>query len=240
MLDPDATLPDDPRRRKRPTCRRSGNEPPTDFARDESRRAMRQAIDEVRGRLGRQYLLIIDGQDVDTPAQRAPSSPSLDPRAQLEGRRRDLDGHRRARRTRKDRRRAGRPSRRGAELARTRAAPQFSFGTAEILRSRRALNWPPGKPSSAASPWPRPMATSPRPSTSRVLRPERSSGAVGAPLSRRPRGDQRHRASSHGGGIAVIIPPWNFPLAIPTGMTVAAAGRRQRGQGCSSRPSNRR
>ena len=23
-------------------------------------------------------------------------------------------------------------------------------------------------------------------------------------------------------GVAVVIPPWNFPLAIPTGMTVAA------------------
>src|SRR5207249_4196411 len=25
-----------------------------------------------------------------------------------------------------------------------------------------------------------------------------------------------------GRGVAVVIPPWNFPLAIPTGMTVAA------------------
>ena len=39
-------------------------------------------------------------------------------------------------------------------------------------------------------------------------------------------------------GVAVIIPPWNFPLAIPTGMTVAAlvGGQRRRS---SSRPSNR-
>ena len=35
-----------------------------------------------------------------------------------------------------------------------------------------------------------------------------------------PGRDELHRADPR--GVAVVIPPWNFPLAIPTGMTVAA------------------
>ena len=30
-------------------------------------------------------------------------------------------------------------------------------------------------------------------------------------------------------GVVAVIAPWNFPLAIPTGMTAAGPGRRQRG-----------
>ena len=53
----------------------------------------------------------------------------------------------------------------------------------------------------------------------RVLRP-RDDRPGRAPAPRRARRDQRHRADRR--GVAVVIPPWNFPLAIPTGMTVAA------------------
>ena len=42
------------------------NEPPTDFARAENREAMRRALDEVRGQLGRRYPLSIGGEEVDT------------------------------------------------------------------------------------------------------------------------------------------------------------------------------
>src|SRR5262249_28101940 len=46
------------------------NEPPTDFARSETRQAMRRALELVRDQLGRQYPLIIDGEAVGTGPRR--------------------------------------------------------------------------------------------------------------------------------------------------------------------------
>src|ERR687883_509225 len=42
-----------------------------------------------------------------------------------------------------------------------------------------------------------------------------------AELVQSPPGES-NRLSYQGKGVAVVIAPWNFPLAIPTGMTVAA------------------
>ena len=39
----------------------------TDFAREENRNAMEEALREVAGRMGRKYPLVIDGRDVETP-----------------------------------------------------------------------------------------------------------------------------------------------------------------------------
>ena len=42
------------------------NEPMVDFSRDDNARAMRKAIEKIRGQLGREYDLIIGGQRVKT------------------------------------------------------------------------------------------------------------------------------------------------------------------------------
>ena len=49
------------------------NEPPTDFAREANREAMRQALERARGQLGRRYSLIINGRDIDTESERIDS-----------------------------------------------------------------------------------------------------------------------------------------------------------------------
>ncbi len=52
------------------------NEPPTDFAIERNRKAMREALQEVRGQLGRSYPLVIHGEDVETRAEIISRNPS--------------------------------------------------------------------------------------------------------------------------------------------------------------------
>ncbi len=52
------------------------NEPPADFARDAARRDFVSALDRVRGQLGRHWPLLIDGTRVDTPERLVSLDPS--------------------------------------------------------------------------------------------------------------------------------------------------------------------
>ncbi len=52
------------------------NEPPTDFAIERNRKAMREALEEVRSQLGRSYPLVIGGDDVETRAEIISRNPS--------------------------------------------------------------------------------------------------------------------------------------------------------------------
>ncbi len=45
------------------------NEPLTDFSKDENARKMREAIEKVRGQLGREYELIIGGKRVKSSSR---------------------------------------------------------------------------------------------------------------------------------------------------------------------------
>jgi RHH-type proline utilization regulon transcriptional repressor/proline dehydrogenase/delta 1-pyrroline-5-carboxylate dehydrogenase len=50
-----------------PKATRFHNEPPSDFAKDEVRRQMQVALDRVRGEFGRTYPLVINGESITTP-----------------------------------------------------------------------------------------------------------------------------------------------------------------------------
>jgi RHH-type proline utilization regulon transcriptional repressor/proline dehydrogenase/delta 1-pyrroline-5-carboxylate dehydrogenase len=189
------------------------NEPPVDFARAENRDAMRLAIERVRLQLGRSYPLSIGGKEVHTEDRRLDS---IDP------------GH--------NSRIVGQVSlaevrhAEAAVAAARQAFPAWSMAPADkraailieaasIMRKRRfeLAAWEVfecGKPWSEADGdiaeaidfcefYAREMC--------RLAEPRHcdASGETNytEPIAR---------------GVAVVIPPWNFPLAIPTGMTVAA------------------
>ncbi len=189
------------------------NEPTTDFARGENRDAMRRALEAVRGQLGKRYPLIIGGDEVDTGPRRLLSlNPSHNSRV------------------------VGETSQAGAEHAdRAVAAARAAFPdwaatpcrdraailirAAAILRKQRFEiaaweNYECGKPWAEADGdvaeaidfcefYAREMM--------RLSEPRR-----------RDVPGETNFAEHLPRGVAVIIPPWNFPLAIPTGMTVAA------------------
>ena len=159
----------------RPSSNGAGRAPARPFANEpldrlhpprEPRAAMQQALDDVRGQLGRSYPLTIGGEDgpadrdvrVDRPRRLRPRSsaglPQGDPGARPAGRRRR--------------------SRAFAGLvdARRRATADVLVRAAAIMR-RDGSSWRPGRSSSAASPGARPTATSPRRSTSASSTPAR-------------------------------------------------------------------
>jgi RHH-type proline utilization regulon transcriptional repressor/proline dehydrogenase/delta 1-pyrroline-5-carboxylate dehydrogenase len=189
------------------------NEPPTDFARAESREAMRRALDEVRDRLGRHYPLIIEGRELDTGPRRLTSpDPGHSSRA--------VGTTSMATAEHADRAvaaaRAAQPAW-GALPARDRAA--VLLRTAAIFRSRRfeLAAW---EVYECGKPW------------------AEADGDVAEAIDfcefyareiirlseprRRDVPGETNFTEHLPRGVAVIIPPWNFPLAIPTGMTVAA------------------
>ncbi|MFI5461074.1 MAG: L-glutamate gamma-semialdehyde dehydrogenase [Isosphaerales bacterium] len=189
------------------------NEPPADFARSESREAMREALERVRAELGRSYPLLIGGEEIGTEPRRLDS---LDPShsSRVVGRV-ALAGASHAEAAVAAARTAF-PAW-AATPARARAA--VLIGAAAIMRNRRfeLAAWEVyecGKPWAEADAdvaeaidfcefYAREMI--------RLAEPRRRdvSGETNftEPIPR---------------GVAVVIPPWNFPLAIPTGMTAAA------------------
>jgi len=189
------------------------NEPPTDFARPENRQAMRCALDAVRLELGRRYPLLIGGAEVDTGPRRLDSvNPSQSSRivgqAAMAG-----SAHAEAAIAAA---RAAFPAW-GTTPARQRAAVLVK--AAAIMRNRRfeLAAWEVyecGKPWAEADAdvaeaidfcefYARQMV--------RLAEPRRRDVAGETNFTEHiPR------------GVAVVIPPWNFPLAIPTGMTTAA------------------
>ncbi len=189
------------------------NEPPTDFARAESREAMRRALEEVRVQLGRHYPLIIGGQEVDTrPRRLASLDPGHSSRAVGET---SMAGAVEA-----DRAvavaRVAQPAW-GAMPARDRAA--VLVRTAAILRSRRftLAAWEVyecGKPWAEADGDVAEAIDFCEFYAREIIR-------LSEPRHRDVPGETNFTEHLPR-GVAVIIPPWNFPLAIPTGMTVAA------------------
>jgi RHH-type proline utilization regulon transcriptional repressor/proline dehydrogenase/delta 1-pyrroline-5-carboxylate dehydrogenase len=187
------------------------NEPVADFARAENRDAMAEALREVGARLGRTYPLILDGERIETPDRLAESrDPSQTTR--VVGRVSTADA------AHADRAIAAAKEALGAWASRPaeeRAA--IIIRAATILRERRfeLSAWEVyecGKPWREADAdvceaidfcefYAREMV--------RLAEPRRRDvpGETNV-CDRLPR------------GVAVVIPPWNFPLAIPCGMTV--------------------
>ncbi len=189
------------------------NEPPLDFARAENRDAMRLALESVQRQLGQSYPLLIGGAEVHTEIRRLDSlDPSQSSRivgrvslAEVKHAEAAVEAARQAFKAWSE------------TPARQRAA--ILIEAASIMRKRRTelAAWEVyecGKPWAEADGdiaeaidfcefYAREMYRLAEP------RHRDASGETNftEPISR---------------GVAVVIPPWNFPLAIPTGMTVAA------------------
>jgi len=189
------------------------NESFTDFTQEENARAMREALERVRGELGREYPLVIGGERVETGNFHESYNP--------------------ARKTEV----VGRFHKAGAELARAaveRASETFQtwgrtlpqqradllFRVATLLRERRHYfsAW---MIHEVAKPWPEADAdTAEAIDFCEFYAREMLRYAAPQPLTHIEGEDNRLEYLPL--GVGVVIPPWNFPLAIMAGMTVAS------------------
>jgi RHH-type proline utilization regulon transcriptional repressor/proline dehydrogenase/delta 1-pyrroline-5-carboxylate dehydrogenase len=189
------------------------NEPVIDFARAENRQAMAQAIEDVQGKLGQTYPLLIAGEEIRTEGRHLDS---LDPSqsSRVVGRIAVADKNH-AERAVAEARKAGavwasRPARERAGVL---------LKAADLMRQRRfeLAAW---EIFECGKPW--------READADVAEAidfcefyAREMIRLAEPRRRDVAGETN--ACEHiARGIAVVIPPWNFPLAIPCGMTVAA------------------
>jgi RHH-type proline utilization regulon transcriptional repressor/proline dehydrogenase/delta 1-pyrroline-5-carboxylate dehydrogenase len=189
------------------------NEPELDFAQEENRRLFREALSLVRQQLGQSYPVIIDGQEITTDAElisRNPSHPD------------EIIG----RVTRAGVAEAERSVRVAVEtFSSWRSLPaaeraDFLFRAAEVMRARRAelAAW---EVFEAAKPW--------READADVCEAIDYLRYYGYEMLRLARIRQLDDVPGEVNeymyqprGVAVVIAPWNFPLAILTGMTAAA------------------
>ncbi len=133
--------------------------------------------------------------------------------------------HRRPLRLR--RRRPRRPSHRRRQIRLLHLARRSPHDRASSARSRRRHSsprplrpLPPSKSPNAANPGAKPMPTSPRPSTSAAITPSQMRKLL--PRRRADIPGETNQWLYESRGPAVIIAPWNFPLAILCGMAAAA------------------
>ncbi len=188
------------------------NEPLADFAIEENRRAMRDALGAVRSRLGRYHPLWIDGQPVETSQRLASRNPS--DHAQIVGACAAADRSHADRAVAAAKRAQPDWWRLGA-----RARAEYLRRAAETMRDRRfeLAAW---QVFECGKQW--------READADVCEAidyleYYAEGAVGL--------DARHDVYVPGEenrtqflprGVAAVIAPWNFPLAIMTGMSAAA------------------
>jgi RHH-type transcriptional regulator, proline utilization regulon repressor / proline dehydrogenase / delta 1-pyrroline-5-carboxylate dehydrogenase len=189
------------------------NEPPTDFARAENRESMRSALNEVRTQLGHRYPLLIGGKEVDTGSRVLNSvNPSQSSRVVGQASLASVEQAASA----VTAARAAFPAW-AATPAADRAA--MLIRAAAIMRKSRfeLAAW---EIFECGKPWAEADAD--------VAEAIDFCEFYAREMIRLA--EPRHRDASGETnftehiprGVAVVIPPWNFPLAIPTGMTVAA------------------
>ena len=189
------------------------NEPVTDFARVENRQAMARAIEDVRRKLGQAYPLLIAGRELHTEGRHLDS---LDPSqsSRVVGRT-AMAGKEHADRAIAVAREA---------LAAWSSRPAHDragvlLKAAELMRQRRfeLAAW---EVFECGKPWPEADADVAE-AIDFCEFYAREMIRLAEPRRRDVAGETN--ACEHiPRGVAVVIPPWNFPLAIPCGMTVAA------------------
>jgi RHH-type proline utilization regulon transcriptional repressor/proline dehydrogenase/delta 1-pyrroline-5-carboxylate dehydrogenase len=188
------------------------NEPPSDFSRAGPREAMRMSLEQLKPFIGASYPLVIQGQRIETQQWIESLNPSH--RAQVVGR---------AARATVDHASAAVDAARNAfpawrDLGPERRA-QIIRKAAEVMRRRRfeLAGW---EVLETAKPWREADADVAEAIdfceyyASEMLR-------LSEPQRRDVPGET-NATSYEPRGVAVVIAPWNFPLAILTGMTVAA------------------
>jgi RHH-type proline utilization regulon transcriptional repressor/proline dehydrogenase/delta 1-pyrroline-5-carboxylate dehydrogenase len=188
------------------------NEPLTDFSREESRQSMLRALEQVRRRLGALHPLVIDGQRIETGAWIDSINPAH--KTQLVGRVAAAKVEQ-AKSAIAAARRAF-PAWRDTPVE-TRA--DLLFRLAKILRRRRfeLMAW---EVYETAKPW--------READGDVAEAidyceyyAREMLRLATPWHKDVPGEENQNLLEPR-GVAVIIAPWNFPLAILLGMTVSA------------------
>jgi 1-pyrroline-5-carboxylate dehydrogenase len=189
------------------------NEPLTDFSKPENKKAMEQALAKVKSELGREYPLLIDGEEIRTGETTASVNPSHPD--QVIGRfQKGTPEH--AHRAIEAAHRAFDPWKRVPAAQRA----ECLFRAADILRKRRfeisawmiyevGKTWPEADADIAEAIdfcefYGREMIRLSGPQPVHQV-PGEKNVFVYIPL-----------------GAGAVIPPWNFPSAIPCGMTVAA------------------
>ena len=188
------------------------NEPPTDFTRPENRELFRAALDEVRGQLGRSYPLVLGGKEVAAAETFASHDPGDSAR--------EIGRFPKA--TARDARRAltiAREALAGWSSTPAQARAAVLVRAAAILR-RRKFTMAAWEVFECAKPW--------HEADGDVAEAidfceyyAREMIRLAAGWHRDVPGETNANAPI-ARGVAVVISPWNFPLAIPTGMTVAA------------------
>lgn len=188
------------------------NEPPTDFSIEDNRAAMRQALEEVQAEFGREYPLVIGGKSCDSRSTLVSRNPS--DTSQVVGRVASASADQAA----------------DAVLEAERAAPQWAATDAgrradylELIaaeiRTRRfeLAAW---IISEVGKPWSEADAEVAE-AIDFCMYYAHEMRRLDEPQGLELKGEE-NSYSYRPRGVAVVIAPWNFPLAILTGMTAAA------------------
>jgi 1-pyrroline-5-carboxylate dehydrogenase len=190
------------------------NEPFTDFSREENAQAMRAAIEKVKGELGREYPLVIGGERIKTEGKFESINPAKKTETVGRFQKATADLARRAVETAHETFQTWRFTPATARSA-------ILFRAAEILRERKheMSAWmihEVGKTWAEAD-----GDTAEAIDFCEFYAREMLRYAGDQPLTKIEGEDNRLEYIPL--GVGTVIPPWNFPLAIMAGMTVAAA-----------------
>jgi RHH-type transcriptional regulator, proline utilization regulon repressor / proline dehydrogenase / delta 1-pyrroline-5-carboxylate dehydrogenase len=188
------------------------NEPPTDFTKAEARERMRRALDEVRKRMPFSCALVIGAQHVRTEQMLESNDPSEKSRT-VGQTSRAIAEHASAAVA------VAREAFAGWSATPARARADVLHRAAEILR-REKFTLAAIEVYECGKPWREADAD-----IAEAIDFCEFYAREMLRLSERVHHDmpgETNAVERIARGVAVIIPPWNFPLAIPTGMTVAA------------------
>ncbi|HEY3116613.1 MAG TPA: L-glutamate gamma-semialdehyde dehydrogenase [Chloroflexota bacterium] len=187
--------------------------PLADFAQEGERESFRRGLDQVRSRLGRVYPLFIDGKEVTT-AKQAPSVNPARPSQVVgyiaQGGRADADAALAA---------AGRAFRTWRDVAAEQRA-SYLLRAAELMRQRRyeLAGW---QVLEVGKNW-READADVAETIDYLEYYAREMLTLGRPIQLGDEPGERNDYFYQPRGIAVVIAPWNFPLAILAGMSTAA------------------
>ena len=189
------------------------NEPEYDFAQDLPRQQFREALTQVRAQLGRMYPLVIHDQEITTSAYLLSTNPSQPD---------EIIG-RVARATTTDAEHSVQTARAAFAAWRNIPASQradFLFRAAAVMRTRRAelAAW---EILEAGKPW-READADICEAIDYLMYYGQEMLRLAPPQQLDDLPGEINQYFYHPRGVAVVIAPWNFPLAILAGMTAAA------------------
>lgn len=192
------------------------NEPFTDYSKPENAEAMRQAIEQVRGELGRDYPVVINGEKIALEAKFESINPAE--KAQIVGRFSDADADAENLTTRAID--AATEAFKTWRNVKADERAEYLFKIAKIIRDRKHyysawMVFEAGKTWAEAD-----GDTAEAIDFMEFYAREMLHWAQPQPITKLAGEDNRFEYLPL--GVGAIIPPWNFPLAIMAGMTMSA------------------